>query len=140
LYPAARKRMPDGAALVKEAKSEHRQLKRVLQKIDKAEVDDPRVDALMVQARDAVRQHVAEEEGPGGILAGLRAAMSRSELADLGAQLRRAKRAAPTHPHPNAPDSPPANMVVGTAAAAVDRVRDRASGRTRRTTSAAGKR
>jgi len=31
---------------------------------------------------------------------------------------------APTHPHPNAPDTPPGNMVLGAVAALADRFRD----------------
>jgi hypothetical protein len=31
---------------------------------------------------------------------------------------------APTHPHPNAPDTPPGNMVLGPVAALADRFRD----------------
>ena len=55
--------------------------------------------------------------------------MSRDELMTLGKELRAAKKVAPTRPHPNAPDSPPANMIVGGAAAVVDRARDAVSGR-----------
>ena len=129
LYPAARKRLPNGADLVNEAKTEHRQLKRLLDRLDKADADDPRADGLMASVKQAVQQHVKEEEGPGGILQGLRKAMSRDELADLGKQLRAAKKMAPTRPHPNAPDSPPANVLVGGAAAVVDRARDAVGGR-----------
>src|SRR5215211_2362729 len=109
LYPVARKNVPGGANLVKEAKNEHRQLKRLLARLDKLDAEDARMDPLMMQVKQAVEHHVAEEEGPGGILAGMRKAMARKDLEDLGSELRRAKRMAPTHPHPNAPDSPAAH-------------------------------
>jgi len=129
LYPAARKRLPDGSTLVSEAKTEHRQLKKLLDRLDKMDADDPRADEMMASVRRAVQQHVEEEEGSGGILQGLRKEMSRDELMTLGKELRAAKKVAPTRPHPNAPDSPPANMIVGGAAAVVDRARDAVSGR-----------
>jgi hypothetical protein len=129
LYPAARKRLGNGSALVQEAKTEHRQLKRLLDRLDKMDADDPRADGAMAAVKRAVQQHVKEEEGPGGILQGLRKEMSRDELIDLGKQLRAAKKMAPTRPHPNAPDSPPANVLVGGAAAVVDRTRDAVTGR-----------
>jgi hypothetical protein len=129
LYPAARKRLSNGAALVNEAKTEHRQLKKMLDRLDKMDADDPRADEEMAAVRRAVQQHVKEEEGPGGILQGLRKEMSRDELVRLGRELRAAKKMAPTRPHPNAPDSPPANVLVGGAAAVVDRTRDAVTGR-----------
>jgi len=129
LYPVARKRLANGSALVQEAKTEHRQLKRLLDRLDKMDADDPRADEAMAAVKRAVQQHVKEEEGPGGILQGLRKEMSRDELVDLGKQLRAAKKMAPTRPHPNAPDSPPANVLVGGAAAVVDRARDAVTGR-----------
>jgi hypothetical protein len=129
LYPAARKRLPNGATLVNDAKREHRQLKRLLDRLDKLDADDRRADGVMASVKQAVHEHVKEEEGPAGILQGLRKAMSRDELADLGKQLRAAKKIAPTRPHPKAPDSPPANVLVGSAAAVVDRTRDAVGGR-----------
>ena len=129
LYPAARKRLRNGTTLVNEAKTEHRQLKRLLDRLDKMDADDPQSDEVMASVRRAVQQHVKEEEGPGGILQGLRKEMSRDELVTLGKELRAAKKLAPTRPHPNAPDSPPANMLVDGAAGMVDRARDAMTGR-----------
>jgi hypothetical protein len=42
----------------------------------------------------------------------------------LGERYKQAKAAAPTHPHPHAPDTPPANVVSGPVTALADRVRD----------------
>jgi hypothetical protein len=36
---------------------------------------------------------------------------------------------APTHPHPSAPDKPPANKLLAPGAALVDRMRDALTGR-----------
>lgn len=48
-------------------------------------------------------------------------------LVELGDQVQKAKRMAPTRPHPSAPDTPPLNKVVGPGAGLVDRTRDRLS-------------
>jgi len=42
----------------------------------------------------------------------------------LGIRYERAKSAAPTHPHPHAPDTPPGNLVLEPVVAMVDRIRD----------------
>ncbi len=42
----------------------------------------------------------------------------------MGRRYERAVQSAPTRPHPNAPDTPPGNRIVGPVAALADRVRD----------------
>jgi hypothetical protein len=58
----------------------------------------------------------------------LRQICSDDELRDLGDKVRTAKKVAPTHPHPSAPDTPPGNFVAGPMAGLVDKVRDAFSG------------
>ena len=72
-----------------------------------------------------VRHHVKEEESE--LFPELRAAVGEEELRAMGGQLAAAKKMAPTHPHPNAPATPPGNIVAGAAAAVVDRARDTVS-------------
>jgi len=43
---------------------------------------------------------------------------------ELGEKMAEAKAMAPTHPHPNAPNTPPGNIVAGPLAAIADKVRD----------------
>ena len=59
-----------------------------------------------------------EEEGD--LFPKVRKAMTRNELADLGARMEEAKMTAPTRPHPRAPDTPPGNLVAGPMAAVMD--------------------
>jgi hypothetical protein len=65
---------------------------------------------------------VEEEESE--LFPELRKSMKRKELEELAQALEKAKQAAPTHPHPRAPDTPPGNLVAGVAAGAVDRAQD----------------
>ncbi|MGH8988632.1 MAG: hemerythrin domain-containing protein [Acidimicrobiales bacterium] len=73
----------------------------------------------------AVLEHArAEEESAFGLLLG---AVAPDDRVELGVRYVKAKDAAPTHPHPHAPDSPPGNVVLGPVAALVDRIRDAAA-------------
>jgi hemerythrin superfamily protein len=125
LYPNARAVIPKGKRMVKEAISEHQTLKEALVSLEKSRPDSDKFDPLMMTIRDEVRHHVKEEESPNGILGQLRKHASRDDLVKMAKLTRAAKRAAPTRPHPKAPATPPGNLVVGAAAATVDKVRDK---------------
>jgi hemerythrin superfamily protein len=129
LYPNVRAALPNGERLVNEAIKEHQSLKEALVALQKSRPDSDEFDDLMIEIRDEVRHHVREEESRDGILGQLRKHASRDELVEMAKLTRAAKKAAPTRPHPNAPATPPANLVVGAAAAMVDKVRDAVAGR-----------
>ena len=57
--------------------------------------------------------------------------MDQKELFELGEKLERAKKMAPTRPHPHTPSSATVQKTMGTAAAAVDHLRDAVTGRSR---------
>jgi hemerythrin superfamily protein len=121
LYPAMRKALPDGETLVQEAIDEHQQVKETLAAIERADTPTER-DPLLTTLMSNVRHHVEEEETE--LFPKLRASITTSELQDMGGKLAAAKKLAPTHPHPNAPNTPPANLVGGVAAAVMDKARD----------------
>ena len=116
--------LPEGDsrdALVQEAIDEHQQVKEVLAGIERA--DEPiQRDQLLVQLMGNVRHHVEEEETE--LFPKLQASISKAELQEMGGTLAAAKKMAPTHPHPNAPNTPPGNVVGGVAAAVMDKARD----------------
>jgi hemerythrin superfamily protein len=121
LYPAMRKALPDGDHLVQEAIEEHQQVKETLAAVERAGSPTER-DPHLVSLIGNVRHHVEEEETE--LFPKLRASITTVELQEMGAKLAAAKRLAPTHPHPHAPNTPPANLVAGVAAAAMDKARD----------------
>ena len=125
LYPVARTTVPKGQELVKEALREHRSLKKALAALDKCTPEDQAFDHLMAEIEQEVRHHVKEEEGPGGILDQLRKHAPREQLLRMAKLTRQAKQAAPTRPHPNAPDTPPGNIVVGAVTGMIDKARDK---------------
>jgi hemerythrin superfamily protein len=123
LYPTMRNNLPDGGQLVQEAIQEHQEAKELLNALDKMTPDESGYDQRVRSLIQDVRHHVQEEEGE--LLPKLRSAVSQERLDQLGEAMEAGKRLAPTRPHPNAPATPPGNIVAGPAAAAVDRVRDR---------------
>ena len=122
LYPAARDAAPDENDLVLESLEEHHIVKWVLSELDGMSPDDERFTAKVTVLIENVRHHVEEEEGD--LFPALRKAMKRKELEELAEAMEKAKKAAPTHPHPRAPDTPPGNLIAGVAAGAVDRAED----------------
>ena len=130
-YPAVRKQIPDCDALVGHGIDEHQEVKEKLASLD-GMIDKAHTKAFadkMERLERAVTEHVEEEEGK--LFPSVREGFTKTALGELGTKMNGAKKSAPTRPHPNAPSTPPAN-VVGKAAAVVDRVRDAASGRSER--------
>ena len=122
LYPAARQAVPDVEDTVLESLEEHHVVKWTLSELDGMDPGDERFTPKVMVLIESVRHHVREEEGE--LFPALRRAMRRKELEELAQALEAAKKVAPTHPHPRAPDTPPANVVAGTAATAIDRAHD----------------
>ncbi|MFQ6142395.1 hemerythrin domain-containing protein [Streptomyces seoulensis] len=127
VYPLARKVLPDGSRRIDECLSDHLAVKKLLLALDRLPPGDDREGDLMIQLGREFDAHVREEEG--ALLPELREHVSPQNLAELGRLLDRGRHAAPTRPHPNAPDHPPALTVLGPVAAAYDRFRDRLQGR-----------
>jgi len=138
-YPAIRKaaeenKLEEADDKVLEALEEHHVAKWVLSEIEKLDEDDERFEAKCMVLIESVRHHVKEEEGE--LFRSVRRLMKRNQLAELGRLMQKAKKIAPTRPHPRAPDEPPGNLLAGGMAAVMDKGRDMikglANGRARR--------
>ena len=124
VYPRVR-RVIDGASKepqVLVALEEHHLAKVALAEIEALPATAPRLYAKVRVLIATVRHHVEEEERE--LLPAMASAYTREELLELGTALERARRIAPTRPHPGAPDEPPGAMFAGLAAGAYDRSRD----------------
>lgn len=122
LYPAMRDALPDGDQLVDEALEEHQEAKELLTRIDGKDPQSEDARAAFDQLVASITHHVDEEEGE--LLPRLRGALGQERLQQMGQKLEMARKAAPTHPHPHAPNTPPGNVAAGAFATVVDKIRD----------------
>lgn len=124
VYPALRD-VPGGGEVADARIAEQSEAEEKLAKMEKMDAASPEFAQELSALKGAVLEHAkAEEETAFAMLLGAVAPETRIEL---GQRYMKAKDAAPTHPHPNAPDTPPGNVVMGPLAALVDRVRDAAA-------------
>ncbi len=127
MYPAAREHLQNGDELADHELEEHAEAEKVMKQLDGLDPKEPKFDDLLSTLMEDIRHHIEEEEGD--LLPKLQEACSADQLRDLGQKVLDAKAMAPTRPHPMAPDTPPANKILGPGAGLVDRMRDALSGR-----------
>ncbi|MGJ5803755.1 hemerythrin domain-containing protein [Streptomyces europaeiscabiei] len=127
LYPAVREHIPEGDAIADRELEDHAEAERTMKALERCEADDPDFDLLIAQLMNEIRSHIQDEED--NLFPQLRAACSADALNSLGEKVRKAKKAAPTRPHPAAPDTPPANKLLAPGMGLVDRMRDALTGR-----------
>jgi hemerythrin superfamily protein len=120
LYPALREAGVDSEVL--DALEEHHAAKLTLAELDALAPGHPRYAPKVRLLAENVRRHVREEER--ALLPRLRRALDDHQRRELGETLAKARGAAPTRPHPTAPDQPPGVFVAGALAAPFDRARD----------------
>jgi hemerythrin superfamily protein len=123
VYPFARQYLPGGAVDVDKHLSEHMAVKKTLAAMDSLPAGDSAERGLVEELQREIEEHVRDEEEQ--FMPALRRAVDADALQQLGRQLDKAKKLAPTRPHPHAPDQPPAEAVIGAVAAVYDRLRDR---------------
>ncbi|MFJ9850379.1 hemerythrin domain-containing protein [Streptomyces sp. NPDC101150] len=127
LYPMVRERLPQGGVLADKEIGDHSKVEQMLKKLEGCSADDPQLDQLIMDLKDAVTSHVEDEEN--NLFPQLRRACSPEELTKLGNKIRMAKKTAPTRPHPSAPATPPVNKLLAPGLGLVDRARDYVTGR-----------
>ncbi len=125
-YPVTRATVPAVEDTALESLEEHHIVKWVLSELDAMSPEDERFDAKVTVLIENVRHHVEEEESE--YFPEVRSELGRRALGELGDAMESARSVAPTHPHPRQPDTPPANLVVGTVGGVMDRVGDTVSG------------
>lgn len=127
LYPAVREHLPDGDLIADKEIADHARTEKILKDLEGLDPAGPEFDQLIAVLKAEVTAHVWDEEE--NLFPRLRQACSPETLRELGEKVRRAKKLAPTRPHPGAPDTPPANRLLAPGVGLVDRVRDLATGR-----------
>ncbi|HUJ65929.1 MAG TPA: hemerythrin domain-containing protein [Acidimicrobiales bacterium] len=122
VYPEVRKSVPNGDRLADARIKEQSKAEELLAEMEKAGTDDPQFSSRLQKLQKAVLEHAEKEETL--VFEPLGQHLDQDRLEQLGSRYDKAKAAAPTHPHPSAPDTPPGNMALGPVAALVDRARD----------------
>jgi hemerythrin superfamily protein len=129
LYPTVREHVPDGDRIADKEIEDHSTAERTMKELEGCAASDPEFDRLMGALMREIREHVQDEED--NLFPLLRQACPQDQLNELGDKTRKAKKTAPTRPHPAAPDTPPLNKLLAPGAGLVDRARDAISGRGR---------
>jgi hemerythrin superfamily protein len=126
VHPAARRELPDGAAIVEARLREENEAKTALAELEKLDVDSTEFSTkFSTLAKDVIAHAEAEEREE---FARLGAQMEPQRLERMRKAVEIAEAVAPTRPHAGV-ESQAANLFVGPFAAMVDRVRDAVSGK-----------
>ncbi|WP_049577663.1 hemerythrin domain-containing protein [Streptomyces sp. SBT349] len=127
LYPAVREHVPEGDRIADREIEDHAAAERLMKELENCSAAAPLFDRLITALMIEIREHLQDEEDH--LFPLLRQSCSPEALAELGDKARRAKRLAPTRPHPSAPDTPPLNKLLAPGVGLVDRARDALTGR-----------
>jgi hemerythrin superfamily protein len=127
VYPVMRKYLADGERAVTHDIEEHNEMERAMKRLEAVDVSGTEFDDALRQLESLLADHVRDEEAEQ--FPELRLLVPANELADLAGKVERAKKLAPTRPHPSAPNSELFHKLVGPGVGLVDRLRDRLKGR-----------
>jgi hemerythrin superfamily protein len=127
LYPMVREKLDDGDRIAEFEIRQHAEIERTMKELDRLDAGTIEFLPTVRRLEVLVREHAGQEEAD--LLPALGAVLTTQERLALGAKHEAAKKLAPTHPHPAAPDRPPLNKVLGPGISLVDRVRDFVTGR-----------
>jgi Hemerythrin HHE cation binding domain len=128
-WPLVRALGPDGDRIADEALEQETQGEWVLNELEKLDADDERFEPVLATFISAARAHIAFEEAHTWPL--LAAALSVEQADELGDKITRAKKMAPTRPHPRVSPAEGAQKTAGPMAGVTDRLRDAVTGRGR---------
>lgn len=129
LYPTAAKALPDGAgiAVAEERLHADRVLLADAEVLLRSELDSSAWRAALAAVRGGVQEHQRDCEER--LFAPLSATISEADLIRLGNRVDMALEAAPSRPHPGAPQHAPWNKLTDALLGTADKVRDLATGR-----------
>jgi len=127
VYPAVKEHVPNGAQEVEHDKEEHDEIVQLMKQLEDVDAGEPRFMDLVRQLEAQLRHHANDEETDQ--FPQLRAHIPVEKLVDLGEKVERAKKLAPTRPHPSAPHSELFHKTVGPGVGMIDRLRDKLTGR-----------
>lgn len=122
VYPAMRRHLPDGDEAVQHDVGEHKELEELMKQWESVDAASPDFDQVLAKLESVLRDHVQDEESEQ--FPQLRSHVPADDLVDMADKVEKAKRVAPTRPHPLAPNNALFHFVVGPGVGLVDRLRD----------------
>jgi hypothetical protein len=125
-YPVTRATVPAVEEVALESLEEHHVVKWMLSELEGMDPEYERFDAKVTVLIENVRHHVREEESE--YFREVRSELGSKALNELGEAMAKARETAPTRPHPRLSDTPPGNILGGTAVGVIDRALDTVSG------------
>ena len=128
VYPVIEETFPDGKKVVEHDIEEHKELERTMKELEGIDAADARFTDLVSELRRQLHHHATDEEDEQ--FPRLRTYVSREKLVQMREQVDRAKKLAPTRPHPGSPNNEVFHKLVGPGVGLMDRVRDKLTGRT----------
>jgi hemerythrin superfamily protein len=127
VYPAIEDHVPNGKEDVEHDKKEHDDIVKLMKQLEKSEPSEPAFMDLVRELEGQLTHHAGDEESDQ--FPKLRQHIPREKLVDMGAKVEKAKKLAPTRPHPSAPHSELFHKTVGPGVGMVDRLLDKLTGR-----------
>jgi len=122
VYPAMERSLSNGTEMAEKDRCEHATVKELLYKFQGLKPDDADFEPTIKTLMSNLSQHIKEEEQDD--LPALEKALTDDESESVAKSFSRTKMFVPTRSHPNAPDKPPFETVVGLMAAPIDRLKD----------------
>ncbi|GAA2518382.1 hemerythrin domain-containing protein [Pilimelia columellifera] len=127
VYPVMRSYLANGEEAVAHDIEEHQEIEETLVRLEDADVSGVDFEAALSQLDRLLAEHVKDEENRQ--FPELRRSIPLEQLVELAEKVERAKKLAPTRPHPGAPNSEVFHKLVGPGVGLVDRLRDKLTGR-----------
>lgn len=128
-WPIVREAVPGGDALADTAIGQEVNGEKLLDTIEHGSPGDEEYESALSEFLRAAREHIDFEQKE--VWPRVTESVSAAKLEEAGNRLERARKRAPTRPHPNTPPQPGVLKTAGAMAAVVDKVRDALSGRGR---------
>jgi hemerythrin HHE cation binding domain-containing protein len=128
-WPAMQALGVDGARIAEQALEQEAAADKVLSQLSELSPGDAEFEPLLARFIRDARSHITFEEAHAWPLLGVEITQARAE--ELGEAVIRAKKMAPTRPHPSIPPQGLAQKAASPVAAVADKVRDTLSGRGR---------
>lgn len=123
VYPLIRT-LADGERLADQRVGEEAAAEELLKEMEQEEASTDDFARNLNRLQQMVLRHADAEEAT--VFARIRTEVDEQKQRWAGAAFVAAKKAAPSHPHPNAPNSAVANLTAGPILATIDRIRDAA--------------